>query len=78
MLSLTVVVDRLACEVPQNVLVKTPSDSDLAKTTTWHSFTWLQLSRAVNILAVWIEEVFALGSVDEVVGYTGINDIRYP
>jgi hypothetical protein len=36
------------------------------------------MSRAVNTLAVWIEEVFGLGSGDNIVGYTGINDIRYP
>lgn len=75
MLSPAAFVDRLAADVPHNVWVKTPLDqAELA----WQDVTYLQLSRAVDSMAYWIERELGLAAADEPLAYAGVNDIRYP
>lgn len=77
---MTAVVDRLAAEVPDNVWVKVPNEAPDGQMF-WTDITWAQLSRAVDAMARWIEENLGLGlrtNDGEPLGYTAINDIRYP
>ncbi|KAK0707252.1 hypothetical protein B0H67DRAFT_612024 [Lasiosphaeris hirsuta] len=78
--SMTAVVDRLAAETPNNVWLKVPSEGPDGQIF-WTDITWAQLSKAVDTMARWIEEHLGLGvrtDDGEALGYTAINDIRYP
>lgn len=76
MRSLTAVVDRLAAETPQNLWVKAPKSSD--GKVGWHDVTWLQLARAVDAMAHWMETHLGPATENEAVAYMAIGDIRYP
>ena len=76
-LSPAALVDDLATAVPHNVWVKEPVTSKEGLMV-WLDITWLQLRRAVDSMARWVEDEFGLGSGDEPLAYVGVNDIRYP
>jgi acyl-CoA synthetase (AMP-forming)/AMP-acid ligase II len=76
MTSLTAVVDRLAAEKPQDLWVKAPGSSD--GEADWHDVTWLQLARAVDAMAHWMETHLGSATENEPVAYMAIGDIRYP
>ncbi|KAK4184811.1 hypothetical protein QBC35DRAFT_390894 [Podospora australis] len=73
-------VDDLADKLPDNAWVKLPSSSSAIHDITWHDFTWQQFSSAVDMMARWLDENLgpAALQVNEVITYTGVNDIRYP
>jgi hypothetical protein len=79
MRSLAAVVDRLAAEVPDSLWVKAPAFSSHGEELCWQDITWLQLSRAVDAMAHWMEAHLGQPTTEnEPVAYMGVNDIRYP
>ncbi|KAK3291625.1 uncharacterized protein B0H64DRAFT_367005 [Chaetomium fimeti] len=76
-LSHTAWIDKLAAESPDDVWIKSPVTSDKGAVT-WQDITFLELSKAVDTMARWMEKELGLGTGDEPVAYTGVNDARYP
>ncbi|KAH6838682.1 hypothetical protein B0I37DRAFT_387507 [Chaetomium sp. MPI-CAGE-AT-0009] len=76
-LSHTAWIDKLAAESPDDVWIKSPVTSDKGAVT-WQDITFLELSKAVDMMAHWMEKELGLGAGDEPVAYTGVNDARYP
>jgi acyl-CoA synthetase (AMP-forming)/AMP-acid ligase II len=76
-LSPAAVVDRLAAKAPHDVWVKEPLSSNDGPMI-WRDISWLQLKRAVDSMACWMENKLGLGGGDEPVAYVGVNDIRFP
>ena len=70
------VVDQLATETPQDLWVKAPGSSD--GEVDWHDVTWLQLARAVDAMAHWMEIHLGSATENEPVAHMAIGDIRYP
>jgi len=74
------VVDHLANTEPNRLWLKIPEYHNNDELT-WRDITFLQLSRAVNTMAHWMD--LHLGRApeksdrDQVVAYVGINDIRH-
>jgi len=81
MQSMAEVVDRFAEEEPDRVWVKIPDSPCSVRDTSWSDITFLQLSRAVNVMAHWIDQHIGkaeMASNGETLAYMGGNDIRYP
>lgn len=88
MRSPTGIVDKIAIENPHDVWVKIPDPScDNEGHLSWQDVTWLQLSKAVDAMAHWIDANLGpqprTAQTDTepvkgpVVAYMGVNDIRY-
>ena len=69
------VVDRLSQSDPQRVYVIFPLSSDLSRG--FRDVTMLEIARAVNKLAWWIEMNLGRSTVFETVAYIGPSDLRY-
>jgi len=76
-LSPAALVDSLASDVPNDVWIKLLVSSN-RDAETWQDITWLQLKKAVDSLARWIELELGPGDGDEPIAYVGIHDARYP
>ncbi|KAJ4288749.1 hypothetical protein N0V88_007283 [Collariella sp. IMI 366227] len=71
------IIGNLATKVPHNVWVKIPY-TDKQGAVSWQDITWLQLRKAVDYTARWLENGFGLGNGDEPIAYSGVNDVWYP
>ncbi|KAK0649915.1 hypothetical protein B0T16DRAFT_410881 [Cercophora newfieldiana] len=83
MRSITEIVDGAADEEPGRVWLKVPDSPANLEDTSWHDVTFRQLSRAVNVMAYWIDKHLGKADSDvksgrEPLAYMGTNDIRYP
>ncbi|KAK4099156.1 acetyl-CoA synthetase-like protein [Parathielavia hyrcaniae] len=76
MLSPAALVDKFAADTPQGVWVKANLSSDNGELT-WQDITWVQLRRAVDLVARQMEDDLGAGAGDETLGYIGGGDLRY-
>ncbi|KAJ5703131.1 hypothetical protein N7488_010679 [Penicillium malachiteum] len=70
------VVDQLAAEQPDGILVKAGASFNGALY--FNDITWSRLDRAANYIAHWIETRLRIPAENETMAYMGIGDIRYP
>ncbi|KAK4194252.1 putative peptide synthetase [Triangularia verruculosa] len=77
MRALTVLVDQLAVEKPDDVWAKSPIISSQGAAG-WEDITFSLLKNAVDATADFIIRYLGPGAPDEVLAYMGVNDVRYP
>lgn len=76
MRALTEVVDQLAAEQPDGLLVKSGASSD--RVLAWSPAAWFQLARTVDNVSHWMEALLGPAAESQTVAYMGISDVRYP
>lgn len=69
------VVDELACSDPERIYASIPRSS--AVSDGFRDISMLEISRAVNKVAHWLEKVIGRSTAFETISYMGPSDLRY-
>ena len=69
------VVDELACSDPERIYASVPRSSDLSDG--FRDVSMLEMSRAVNRIAHWLEKIVGRSTSFETLSYMGPPDLRY-